>query len=762
MRKLGLILLSVLMSMLVPPILMAQHELSVDKLNAEWVRLYEAGCGEFQLNNLGAAASSFRNALSLLQENEAQNTNSYIYTIIKLAEVYYGSHADRELAALETEIQNIGKSIRPGSRKHLNYSYSLSLYYSNTGQYAKAISVLETQLQNRKLFDDYPEFEGMLMHRKALCYHCLGKEKEAIEIEEQCVRKCGETPENLQTLVHFLFVSGRYDEMRSWLTQCFNVSREPVLQKFTFSNALERNAYWSQHHLFFTDWLPVYASKCPSDMLSGCCYDAMLLSKGILLAASNKTTDLILGGSNSQLIDSYNRYNELKGKKNKTVDEEFEMDALYDTFVRYQANHKKAYRQDFRIGWKEIQKQLSVGDAAIEFLSVKADAGVEYAALVLKKDYNAPHFVKLCSEKQLRSVAPGKFYVSSELYDLIWRPIVAELNDVEKIYFSPVGDLHKIGIEYLPDDGGLNVNNLYQIYRLSSTKELALHSAGCRQKCAVIFGGIDYDTVSPMSSKSKEKYSDKPGENLLNDMSEVHGISRGRAVEYLPGTMTEVRNISDILRSGGYKVSLYTDSDASENHLKNQELTNCRILHIATHGFYWCTSKTSSYDNLERSFRNQQLHFVNKDILLKDEDKMLTHSGLLFAGVNKLLVNTTLVDGEGIFYASEASCLNLMDVELLVLSACQSGLGDIVDGEGVFGLQRGFKLAGVKSMLISLWSVNDEATGILMSEFYKNVAEGQKYNEALSNAQIFLRMIDDGKYDFPEYWAAFVLLDAVS
>ena len=117
---------------------------------------------------------------------------------------------------------------------------------------------------------------------------------------------------------------------------------------------------------------------------------------------------------------------------------------------------------------------------------------------------------------------------------------------------------------------------------------------------------------------------------------------------------------------------------------------------------------------------------------------------------------------DGVLYADEIANLNLSNVEFLVISACQSGLGDIAASEGVFGLQRGFKLAGVHSIIMSLWKVSDEATKILMSEMYKNIALGQSNREALFNAQMALRMAENGKYDSPEYWAAFVLLDALN
>jgi CHAT domain-containing protein len=98
---------------------------------------------------------------------------------------------------------------------------------------------------------------------------------------------------------------------------------------------------------------------------------------------------------------------------------------------------------------------------------------------------------------------------------------------------------------------------------------------------------------------------------------------------------------------------------------------------------------------------------------------------------------------------------------LVVLSACQTGLGDISQGEGVFGLQRGFKKAGANSILMSLWKVDDEATQILMTQFYKNLVSGQSKRQSLRSAQKYLREYNRGQFDKPEYWAAFILLDGI-
>ena len=174
------------------------------------------------------------------------------------------------------------------------------------------------------------------------------------------------------------------------------------------------------------------------------------------------------------------------------------------------------------------------------------------------------------------------------------------------------------------------------------------------------------------------------------------------------------------------------------------------------------------------------------------EDKALTRSGLLFAGANNALQGKTLPDGveDGVLTAKEIAALDLRSLDLVALSACQTGLGEIT-GDGVFGLQRGFKKAGANTLLMSLWKVDDTATQLLMTQFYKNMLSGMGKYEALTAAQKYLRELEvevkpektafqqimdgkDGKkeknpehrtvrkYANPYYWAAFVLLDGIN
>lgn len=743
------------------------QEMAVTKLNTEWKKLYCEGCEDFNRSELDSAVINFEKSLDLLRENNATHTNSYIFSLLKLAEAYVRLSDRGKIALVEKEIKQLGNFVRPGSEKYLNYNYCLAVYYSNISQYEKAISVINSVLDAGTSLKLSENWESKLLHRRALCNYCLGNLEDAIN-DELHIANLDESSssEYLQALLYFMFKKKDFVGLNKWIQICYEATREPILRKFLFSDNFGRSNYWAKNGLFFTEYIPLYTSREPSDVLSSYCYDASLFSKGVLLAATNRTSDMILNSGDESLVNSYLRFLQLKSKKQRNTDEEFEIDALQSVFQKYQQEHKNLYRNDFRISWTDIQEKLSDNDIAIEFISYFLENGEkEYAALTLKKGYSSPHYIKLCLEKDIASVSLEKQYTIPVLYNLIWKPLEKEFSNVQNIYFSPTGVFFKIGIEYLVNEDEININNIYSMHRLSSTKELVKNRRRSLTQNIALFGGINYNAPlgSSMRQAGKKSVDDKEMP-LPIDSINVRELVSDSQIKYLPGTLKEVTGISNILRKNeNNNISIYTGNEGDEANFKKLSDKNYSVLHIATHGFFYQSKENYAINNIERNFSDFNLRFSSEDIPVFNEEKMLTRSGLVFAGADNIINKHAFPEGveDGILYANEISSMNLSTIDLVVLSACQSGLGTISNSEGVFGLQRGFKLAGVHSIIMSLWKVDDEATQFLMTEFYKNVVEGKGYAEALLEAQNALRLIENGKFDSPQYWAAFVLLDGI-
>ena len=230
--------------------------------------------------------------------------------------------------------------------------------------------------------------------------------------------------------------------------------------------------------------------------------------------------------------------------------------------------------------------------------------------------------------------------------------------------------------------------------------------------------------------------------------------------DYLPETLVEVNAIGAIMKKNEIPAKVYTDSLGTEASFKSLDGHSSRILHIATHGFYYAESDMA---NLKNAHLNYMIDQVNPTSRSYKEDYSLSRSGLLMAGCNNILRGEILPNDidDGILFAKEIAGMNLNNLDLVTMSSCDSGLGDVT-GEGVYGLQRAFKKAGARSILMSLQKVDDEATQILMVEFYKNLMDGKTKHQSLKDAQKYLRQVENGKYDKPEYWASFIMLDGIN
>jgi CHAT domain-containing protein len=226
-------------------------------------------------------------------------------------------------------------------------------------------------------------------------------------------------------------------------------------------------------------------------------------------------------------------------------------------------------------------------------------------------------------------------------------------------------------------------------------------------------------------------------------------------VGQLVGSKEEVQIILQLLYDSCI-VKTFFDQEGTEEAFKALSGKNIDLLHISTHGYYF--PKYSSFN-------------VRKPLLIRQntisfEDEALIRSGLYFAGSNAFLLKKELLNyfEDGIATASEIAKLDFQDLDLVVLSACETGLGDL-ESDGVFGLQRGFKKAGARSLLMSLQKVNDYATRLLMVEFYKNYLGGSSKRESLIRAQNYVKHFKDNEgynvFSDPSYWASFVLLDAI-
>jgi CHAT domain-containing protein len=444
-----------------------------------------------------------------------------------------------------------------------------------------------------------------------------------------------------------------------------------------------------------------------------------------------------------------------------------EVKYLEQDIVRRSSEYRKA-TQEWNIRWTDVRDALSKKSVAIEFIELPGREGMLYEAVFIRKGYKMPRSCFSFSEKELRDlyqinkkntinnsytcfVKDGDTIGNGiQLSQLIWGQILPFIKKGETIYFAPSGLLHQLAIEHLPYDETRTMADVYNMVRLSSTREIVINKSKSKLQYsnAVVYGGISYD----IDKKNMQEESKNYPLLALRSIDDALLI-RGR-VDELPATKVEAESISELLKKNNIAATMFTSTKANEESFKSLSGKHHNIIHIGTHGFTWTDSVAKKQD-----FFTQRMQLMGQEQHYDASIDPLNRCGLLFAGANIALQGNSkdLPEGvqDGILTAKEISLLDLRDADLVVLSACETAKGDITS-EGVFGLQRAFKMAGVQTIIMSLWKVHDEATQLLMTEFYTNwIGKKQSKREAFRNAQKVVRE----QYVEPYYWAGFIMLD---
>ena len=586
---------------------------------------------------------------------------------------------------------------------------------------------------------------------------------------------------------------GDYTSAYSYIRKSVEIRQKSTLEYFGVNTTAERAEYWDNQSYLFQNTYPALAFEVynPGDttrgqreMIGELYNKSALFSKGLLLTSENEFKNIILESKNENVKRLFYRLQELNIELNALKEQPspeqgdiiLQLEQETKRIEKELLTVSKKYR-DFRgnlmITWDSVQAKLGDNDMAIEFLSFPklGTDRVQYIALTVRKgdNYDQPHLIELCEESDLLAAAKQP-YTSAALSDSIWGKLyrAGELNDVKNIFFSPCGELHKIGIESMPhwDGSGRLMSECgLNFYRLSSTRELAMNRTPIESSGAALFGGIYYDAEKTDHEKLGARYKGHEGMYATRGFDFGDVDLRGIGSDYLAASREEADSINHILGRKNVPVVYRTSGEATETSFKELSGQRKSIIHIATHGFFL----TDSAARAEKANHKNGRAWITDDAM--------THSGLLFAAAAITIKYHQEVSEsweDGVLTAYEVSQLNLRGLDLVVLSACQTGNGEI-SGEGVFGMQRGFKMAGAQSIIMSLWDVNDKATKDMMTQFYKYyLVDSLSKREAFLKAQEDVRNNDNNyTYDVEDpvndarlrairpHWAAFILLDAI-
>lgn len=574
------------------------------------------------------------------------------------------------------------------------------------------------------------------------------------------------------SFLHFycimLYVIKDFPNLYSAASELLDITRNHVYYNFLIMPESQRESLWKSVKInldgieqYAADYSKYAVEKNDYSLIneySGLCYNARLLKKGILLTSSRNIEEFISKLDNkdiNRLIAEIgiqrNKLSTLQSGSDDYEQIEITVNNLERGLLELISKHGD-FMKFTSIKWQDIQDVLMPGEVAIEFFSFPCQNDIQYGMTFIGSG-GAPITLNIFVESELNKYLNDDTtiydYCNPGLYKTIWSAleVLSDIKNAHTIYFSADGKLNTIAIENLCDSIGHLASAKRNIIRLSSTRELLQKRSRLKESFAdnnqfpiVLYGGLDYNSLLYKS------FSNSTSNSRLASAATLRTAQRAfkNRAQFLQGTLKEVEGLSQQLRSSN--IILFTGSAGTEQSINDVPNKHPHILHIATHGFYYDGGDNSSIDN------SSEVGSISI------ESRAMKESGLLLSGANHKLMGEEVSDehNDGILTAEEISTISLGDVDLVVLSACETGLGSVSD-EGVFGLQRGFKLSGVSGIVMSLWKVDDDATKELMISFYEGIMSGLSKVEALREAQ--KKVHETPGFEDPEYWAGFILLD---
>lgn len=476
-------------------------------------------------------------------------------------------------------------------------------------------------------------------------------------------------------------------------------------------------------------------------------FNNALLTKAILLSSSIKIRQRIMNGDDEELKKLYNEWLEKKEllttalamSTEQLIENEIdpiviqEEVELLEKELSERSELIKESNEQRKVEWQDVQSVLKPGEVAIEFIRYRYfdhvfTDSVIYAGLYLKpaKEQSKPGVFTLNNGHDLETKY-FKAYKNSIIfrirdrfsYKQFWQPIASAIGNPQTIYLSPDGVFNQINLEAIPIDNEKYVIDVANIIVVSNTKDIYLHSLKQQQKREKIAASMFGNPIYYLESEAPKR----------------------KRISQLVGTEEEIKELKELLAAKGWEIDTKLEVSATEQAVKTVDSPD--ILHIATHGFF------TPAEEIKQDALQDQLE-------TKLAANPLLRTGLLFAGAGDLLNKTQFNYNmeDGILTAYEAMSMNLDKTELVVLSACETGLGDLSIGEGVYGLQRAFMVAGAKTLIMSMFKVDDKATQKLMINFYKKWLETGKKRESFVAAKKELRE----EFKDPIFWGAFIMI----
>ena len=622
--------------------------------------------------------------------------------------------------------------------------------------------------------------------------------KRAIAIEEKTLGP--DHPDLASSLVNLamLYVAqGRYSDAAPLFQRALDIVHRRIQYGFAYMSEKDRLQFLATVQAIFPSYFSFSCAQRDHDpSVAARIYDVILWEKGAIATSVAALRAQVAATGDPEAVKLLDDLTAKKSEASQLAAARPPGWQETQTQVNADANaiEQKLARRVSSLGekdtlaratWKDVQKALQPDEAAVEYIRFQFHDGkaftknFDYIALVVTPNSALPALVFLGDAGKLESTpmadyraavgrtrgvspkapAPQQGAVnadSSAAYDAFWKPLEPALSGSKRVYVSTDGVLNQIPMGLFADSAGKLLLEKCDLRLVNSTKDLLRTPHPAASKTAVILGNPKFDLseADARAALAKLNAGDSQQPQFATAAPPTHPesstrsrVANGGPLPPLPATQIEIDAVGKLLGAAGWHVAPFTGDTALEEVLDRQR--SPRLVHVATHGFFL------SDQDLAREKKE------SGDQSVGAEDPML-RSGLFFAGADRAESGAAPATGleDGVLTAYEATQLDFQGTELVVLSACETGLGEQHNGEGVFGLRRGLQEAGAESILMSMWSVPDRETQELMALFYQNWLAGQDKHEALRQAQLKEREVVRQRYtkDLPFYWGAFVLV----
>lgn len=694
-----------------------------------------------------------------------RNSDQQYQAYSKLCTLYaLDNDSTRAFACLDSLERGVGHSYQ--DKEVIASFYNVKgCCYADFKKYDKAIACFDkayNTLYDKRTENSPSKFASLL--NKSEAYFMLKRYDDAYaafsEYVETSRNKYGETSgtysQALFTLANIEGARGNINEADSLFRMSMNCLLVNMKQLWRYSTPSQREQFWMET-LNNLSGMAAFAVKCGNfdSELTETCYNALLFSKSLLLETEKSVVDIIRKEGTDDDIANYRNLlavnNRLLVLRNNYEYNKLEIDSLtiQQRELEQQLSHKcqsyNEYETYLDINYEKVRNSLANHEVVVDFSAYQTEDSVrQYAAYIYDKDKSHPLLVKCFDQQQLDSLLDGMqtftLYNYEQLQDraskLIWNPIEASIAKGSTVYYIPSGVMHGIALEALPLSDGTTLGQHYDFVRLTSAREIVnAHHSSKINRTATLYGGLQY-SLDPQKMEEESKAYEKS--DLAGLVRSEYGVS---GFKDLRNTKDEVKKIEKTLVDNGFSVKAYLGSKGNAESFVALDGKSPSIVHIATHGFYYTPDEAK-----------------DKDFLRGYTDAM-SLSGLVFAGGNAAWLGKKNVDGVlgGVLTAKDIANLDFKGTDLLVLSACKTGQGKVT-AEGVFGLQRAFKKAGVGTIIMSLWNVDDKVTSEFMVAFYGRLTDkANNWNKRKAFEQT--KEIIRKEHPDPYYWAAFVMLD---